>query len=180
MNALRLLALPMMALLTGCTLLASPEKLVPQPPAAVEDDITVYFSPKGGAMAAIIQQIENAKTSVDVQAYVFASKDLADALMAAHDRGVKVRIILDKDWYSAQFADAGVDVWFDSQHKEAHNKVVLVDGHVVITGSFNMTLASEAWNAENLLVIDHKPHLSAAYAANFEEHISHSTKMSKR
>lgn len=36
----------------------------------------------------------------------------------------------------------------------AHNKVMVIDGRTVITGSFNFTKAAEESNAENLLVID--------------------------
>lgn len=55
----------------------------------------------------------------------------------------------------------------------AHNKVMIIDDRIVITGSFNFTKAAEEKNAENLLIID-SPALAAKYVANFEAHRKHS------
>ena len=44
----------------------------------------------------------------------------------------------------------------DAQHAIAHNKVMIIDGETVITGSFNFTKAAEENNAENLLVFRDK------------------------
>ena len=151
-----------------------------QPPAAIDDDIAVFFCPDGGALAAIAEQINSAKRSLDVQAYLLTTKDIAGPIARAHERGVKVRVIMDKakagDEYSAAtyLANAGVPVWLDSEHKEAHNKVMLIDGQTIVTGSFNFTRAADEQNAENLLVIDGKPKLFAAYKKNFETHLKHS------
>ena len=59
-------------------------------------------------------------------------------------------------------------------HKIAHNKVMIIDGQTVITGSFNFTKSAEEGNAENLLVINNAPELAARYAANWKEHLGHS------
>src|SRR5262245_16679499 len=103
------------------------EPLVVKPPATMEDDIAVYFSPKGGAMAAIIREIERAQLSVDVQAYVITAKEIVDALEAAHRRGIEVRVILDKNnpggIYSAlaYFSKSPIPVWQDGKHKGLHD-----------------------------------------------------------
>jgi phosphatidylserine/phosphatidylglycerophosphate/cardiolipin synthase-like enzyme len=157
-----------------------------KPPAAVEDNIAVYFSPRGGAMAAIIQEINGAQRSVDVQAYLITAKSFVDALKGACARGVRVRVILDKNnaggAYSAMtfFRDGTIPLWRDGQHKDAHDKVVLIDGHTLITGSFNFTDQSDEVNAENLLILRDKPVLYAAYQANFERHLRHSEHIESR
>ena len=56
-----------------------------------------------------------------------------------------------------------------SQPAIAHNKIIVIDGAVVVTGSFNFTRAAESNNAENLLVI-HDAHLAERYLANWKEH----------
>ena len=61
----------------------------------------------------------------------------------------------------------------DAEHAIAHNKVILIDGGTVITGSFNFSKAAEERNAENLLVI-RDTGLEAKYLANFELHRQHS------
>jgi phosphatidylserine/phosphatidylglycerophosphate/cardiolipin synthase-like enzyme len=71
--------------------------------------------------------------------------------------------------------EQGVPLFIDAEHQIAHNKIVLIDGATVITGSFNFTkAAAETENAENLVIIDEKPKIAAAYAQNFERHLAHS------
>ena len=50
----------------------------------------------------------------------------------------------------------------------------------MITGSFNFTQAAERRNAENLLVIEAKPKLTAAYQRNFNEHLAHAEPCQRR
>ncbi len=50
---------------------------------------------------------------------------------------------------------------------------MVIDGRIVITGSFNFTKAAEESNAENLLVIQDAD-LAAKYAKNWQEHLEHS------
>jgi len=154
---------------------------VTRSPAAEDDGIAVYFSPNGGAMAAVIAEIGKARESVDVQAYLITSADFVEALKAAVARGVRVRVILDANGFGgaysayAFFAGGTVPVWRDGQHKDAHDKVVLLDGRTLVTGSLNFTDQSDAVNAENLLVIRDKPTLVAAYLRNFENHLAHAS-----
>ena len=136
------------ALAGGCDF-----KLGPLPP------VEVYFSPKGGATEAVVRALDSAQQTVFVQAYSFTSKDIAEALLRARRRGVVIHIILDKsnlsDHYSgADFvANSGMSVLIDAKHPIAHNKIMIIDGETVITGSFNFTRQAEEHNAENLLVI---------------------------
>jgi len=140
---------------------------------------TVHFSPNGHCTQAIVQQLDKAKTSILVQAYSFTSAPIAKALLNAHKRGVKVQVILDKSqrrekYSSADFlAHAGIPTLIDAAHAIAHNKVVVLDGDTVITGSFNFTRAAEEKNAENLLVIKGKT-LAEKYTENWREHAGHS------
>lgn len=62
------------------------------------------------------------------------------------------------------FYNVGIPVKIDASHAIAHNKVV-IDGEIVITGSFNFTKAAEENNAENLLII-HDRKLAERYIKN--------------
>ena len=146
----------------------------PFQPASVD----VFFSPKGGATEACVDAIAAAKKTIHVQAYSFTSAPIAAALVAAHKRGVKVAVILDKSQKTANYSEAdfiahaGIATFIDSKHAIAHNKILIVDASVVLTGSFNFTKAAESSNAENLLVIrDAK--LAARYLANWQSHEAH-------
>jgi phosphatidylserine/phosphatidylglycerophosphate/cardiolipin synthase-like enzyme len=145
-------------------------------------DIAVYFSPGGRCTDAIVDEINAALDTLDVQAYSFTSPRLASAVKAAFDRGVKVRVVLDKSQRTDRYSSAtylfnnNVPVWIDDRHAIAHNKVILIDGRTIITGSFNFTQAAERNNAENLLIIHGEPKLFTAYSENFAEHLAHSTR----
>jgi phosphatidylserine/phosphatidylglycerophosphate/cardiolipin synthase-like enzyme len=67
--------------------------------------VAAYFSPNGGATAAVVRELNAAQTQVLMQAYAFTSAPIAKALVEAHKRGVKILAVLDKsnetDKYSA-------------------------------------------------------------------------------
>jgi phosphatidylserine/phosphatidylglycerophosphate/cardiolipin synthase-like enzyme len=142
--------------------------------------VEAYFSPRGGATEAVVREIDTAKKEILVQAYSFTSAPIAKALMAAHRRGVRVEAVLDKSqrkerYTSATFLlNAGIPVYIDAAHAIAHNKVMVIDGQTLITGSFNFTKAAEEKNAENLLIMKGNKTLVEMYIKNFNEHKSHS------
>jgi phosphatidylserine/phosphatidylglycerophosphate/cardiolipin synthase-like enzyme len=139
----------------------------------------VYFSPNGGATEAVVREINEARSTIFVQAYSFTSAPIADALVKAHRRGVAVTVILDKsqrtEHYSAAtfLAHAGIPTYIDAAHAIAHNKIILIDDAIIITGSFNFTKAAEEHNAENLLIL-YGTTLYPLYKENFDAHLAHS------
>ena len=141
--------------------------------------IAVYFSPDGGCTRAIVAELKKARSNILVQAYSFTSAPIAKALIEAHKRGVQVRAILDKSQVTEKYSSADllahsdIPVLIDWEHAIAHNKVMIIDGEVVITGSFNFTKAAEEKNAENLLVIRDVV-LAGKYADNWQIHAAHS------
>jgi phosphatidylserine/phosphatidylglycerophosphate/cardiolipin synthase-like enzyme len=71
-------------------------------------------------------------------------------------------------------ANAGVPVWIDERPAIAHNKVIVADRRVTITGSFNFTQSAQTRNAENLIVIS-DARVAEAYARNIESRLTKST-----
>jgi phosphatidylserine/phosphatidylglycerophosphate/cardiolipin synthase-like enzyme len=148
-------------------------------PAASEDGITVNFSPKGGCTERVVEELGKAQHEIEMQAYSFTSQPITNALVAAHHRGVKVTIVLDKSDIkekseAAEVAADRIATYIDSKHSIAHNKIILIDGQTIITGSFNFTNQAEHNNAENLVVLHGRPKLYAAYDSNFKLHLGHS------
>jgi phosphatidylserine/phosphatidylglycerophosphate/cardiolipin synthase-like enzyme len=141
--------------------------------------VQIYFSPHGSCTESIVTELNKAKSEILVQAYSFTSKPIANALVDAQKRGVHTEIILDKsnirDKYSAAdfTAHMGIPTYIDANHSIAHNKVMIIDREVVITGSFNFTRAAEENNAENLLII-RSGDLAKEYLENWEKHKAHS------
>jgi len=151
----------------------------PPRPAAVDRDIAVFFAPEGGCLAALAWSIQEAQRSIDVQAFLLSTKQVADPLIEAHRRGVAVRVIFDREQAEQRISldeklvEAGVPVFYDAPAKgKAHDKVMIIDGETVITGSFNFTLSAEENNAENMLVIRGRPAIAAAYRQHFESRLA--------
>src|SRR5277367_2987255 len=89
-------------------------------------DIQVFFSPKGGCTEAVVENLNKARDTVLVQAYSFTSAPIANALVDAEKRGVKVRVILDKSQRTEKYSaadfllHAGIPTWIDAKHAIAH------------------------------------------------------------
>ena len=153
--------------------------LAPSTFAANCPEVRVYFSPNGGCTEQIVKELGLAKRTILLQAYSFTSKDIAAALVAAKKRGVDVQAILDKSASKQTYSEAdflshaNVKTLIDPKHAIAHNKVMVVDGEITITGSFNFTKAAEERNAENLLIIRDKS-IAEKYTGNWREHEKHS------
>jgi phosphatidylserine/phosphatidylglycerophosphate/cardiolipin synthase-like enzyme len=152
-------------------------KIVSAP--SVAKSVEAHFSPKGGCTDKIVQELGRAKKTVFVQAYSFTSAPIAEALVGAHRRGVSVQVVLDKSQRSEKYSSADfvshakIPTYIDAKHAIAHNKVIIIDSEVIITGSFNFSKAAETSNAENLLVI-RDPVLAACYLDNWKLHKAHS------
>jgi len=173
MKAIRLIAV--FLFLLSPTLLLHPAEV------SLSTTASVFFSPKGGCTQAIVDTIEQAKIEILVQAYSFTSQPVAEALVNAYKRNIKVEIMLDKSQLTAKssmlnyVASAGIPTYIDSKHAIAHNKIMIIDRKTVITGSFNFTKSAEQNNAENLIIIPGQG-LAKEYITNFNNHKQHSTK----
>lgn len=139
----------------------------------------IYFSPKGGCATAIVAELAKAKKTILIQAYSFTSMIILNELISAKKAGVDVRVILDKSWPTTApkvkitLENAGVIVLIDEKHNIAHNKIIIIDSNIVITGSYNFSESAEYQNAENLLVIKDKK-IAVLYLANWQNHASYS------
>jgi phosphatidylserine/phosphatidylglycerophosphate/cardiolipin synthase-like enzyme len=171
--------------LAGKPRLAASPALAPERPAPTSlqpssaGGTMVCFTPGGDCTHRIGQALGEARTSILVQAYSLTSAPIAKALLDAHKRGVQVQVILDKSqrtekYSSADFlANHGILTLIDPEHAIAHNKIIIIDGEMLITGSFDFTKAAQEKNAENLLIIRDKG-LAVQYTQNWEAHRQHS------
>jgi phosphatidylserine/phosphatidylglycerophosphate/cardiolipin synthase-like enzyme len=146
--------------------------------------LAIYFTPPAGAASGLIKQIDGAKKSIKVMAYGFTATNLAEALVRAKRRGVDVGLIQDEK--SAQnnretlpiLLAAGIDVRSDGKHAIQHNKVMLIDDDIVITGSYNFTKSAEKRNAENIMIV-RSSYAAKRYADNWKLHWDHSEKVTE-
>ncbi|HTU02367.1 MAG TPA: phospholipase D-like domain-containing protein [Candidatus Sulfotelmatobacter sp.] len=121
----------------------------------------VYFSPEGGARQRLVRAIQESNTTIDVAVYNFTAIELAHALVAARDRGVRVRVLLDRE----RLEDLGPTLQLLQRKKMPlralgvppdrlmHHKFAVFDGRLLATGSYNWTNSAERVNYENLVVL---------------------------
>lgn len=136
--------------------------------------VETYFSPNGGAGKAAVTLIEGARRRVWLAGYSFTSTPIAQALRLAKERGVEVRVVLDKSNNTEHYSgatylkNAGVDVVIDSRYPIMHHKFIVADDDVAF-GSMNFTKAGDRRNAENFNVFHAAPALTQRYASAFEK-----------
>jgi phosphatidylserine/phosphatidylglycerophosphate/cardiolipin synthase-like enzyme len=148
---------------------------------AARGEIELAFTPHDDGEAVLLRVIGEARRSLLVQAYVFTSRAIADALVAAHRRGVQVQVLADAEMNRREKGNAlprllavGVPVALETRYNAAHNKLLIADaegpGCAVLTGSYNFSWSAQNRNAENILVIRGHCALAQAYAANWRRH----------
>lgn len=143
-------------------------------PLPLDQKLTVCFTPDGRCQNLIIQAIDQAKFSIKMQTYSFTSKEIAKALLRAQRRGVEIRILADRSQLTAKYSQipklkkSNVSVLIDRVPGIAHNKIMIIDDQIILTGSYNWTNAAEHRNAENLLRIQ-DPEIAAYYIENWNK-----------
>jgi phosphatidylserine/phosphatidylglycerophosphate/cardiolipin synthase-like enzyme len=164
-----------------CALLAlvlMPARAEPLPATGT---VEVAFSPWDDAEGALLRAVAAAKKTIYVQAFLLTSRTLGRALIAAHQRGVAVLVLTDREMLAKgdnsqipRLVEAGIPVWLEVRYQSAHNKIMLIDPEephpIVVTGSYNFTFSAQARNAENLLLLRDNPQLAQIYLANWQRH----------
>jgi phosphatidylserine/phosphatidylglycerophosphate/cardiolipin synthase-like enzyme len=136
--------------------------------------IEVAFSPNMGATDLVVKAIGEGRKTIRVAAYSFTSKDIAQALLNAHKRGLDVKVVVDKSQAKARYtsahflANVGIPTRVDHRYAIMHNKFIVIDGVNVELGSFNFTAAAEHKNAENVMVLRGDPKVAKEYMGEWD------------
>jgi len=122
----------------------------------------VYFSPHDSVRQRLVRAIRESYQSIDIAVYNFTARELVDALSAAGARGVRIRLLMDRE--KAEEAGSRIRVLRRNGvtvrtlgvagQSLMHHKFAVFDGRLVATGSYNWTHSAEQANYENLVVLD--------------------------
>lgn len=110
------------------------------------------------SLSLLMKTLQNAQYSLDVCMFTMACRELSCVLIKAHQDGVVVRIITDKEQTGNSgsqieaLREAGIQVRNDNTSYFMHHKFVLVDGEVLMNGSLNWTLKGVCGNQENVMI----------------------------
>jgi len=156
---------------------------------APEQHWQVYFTnPKtindpnnlaGSIPEKLIERINAAKVSIHIAAFEFNLTPVAEALIAAKNRGVEVQWVTDDEYGLEADSDkdrgqfkmlknAGIKIVDDGRGALMHNKFLIFDGKVVWTGSTNLTTNDNFRNNNNVIVFE-SPEIAAIYEREFAE-----------
>ncbi|HXV97371.1 MAG TPA: phospholipase D-like domain-containing protein [Anaerolineae bacterium] len=127
-------------------------------------------------MQGLIGVINKAQRSLDIAIYELNLDEIGDALLAARQRGIAVRLVTDSDSLEEdetliRLEKAGLPIIPDERSPIMHNKFVVVDGQAVWTGSWNFTV-NDTYRNNNHGIYIQSPQLAQNYAAEFEEMFS--------
>ena len=133
------------------------------------------FSPKESIKESILKGVESATFTLDLAIHEITSLDMAQALLKAKQRGVKVRLIVDAKQAKAKSSRVTylihqgilVKVLGGKEREVMNHRFTILDGRKVMAGSFNWTEASEKWNYENILILTEEE-VVAAYQREFD------------
>lgn len=152
------------------------------PPEAADDWYQLYFTqpeltasldaPTRGLPERVAETIDAAEATLDIAMYEFDLKPLAAAIIDAHQRGVRVRLVTETDYLDEAgthaLQAAGIPVVDDRSEDLMHHKFVVVDGAAVWTGSMNFT-SSDAYRNNNTVIYLQSEEVAANYTQEFEE-----------
>ncbi len=133
----------------------------------------VFFSPGNACLEAINRQLRAARERVDICVFTISDDRITREILAAHRRGVALRILTDDDKREDQGSDidelaaAGIPVAVDRSPAHMHHKFALFDGRILLNGSYNWTRSAATDNEENI-VLSSDASLLASFSAQFE------------
>ena len=150
-------------------------------PATPNPDITIsgtrvetFFSPDDGVAAHVLQVLNDAEESIYFMAFSFTTDELGEAIRSKAENGLMVAGVMEEEQVKSNigteydpFKQAGLDVYVDGNDGQMHHKVMIVDGKIVITGSYNFSNSAETRNDENL-VIFHNEQIADFYLGEFQ------------
>ncbi len=133
----------------------------------------VLHSPGESVWRRIVELCAQSRETIDVCVFTITHDPLTRALIEAHRRGVRVRVISDGEKSVEPGSDvrvlagAGLEVRVDRCEHHMHHKFATFDGRLLVTGSYNWTRAAAESNQDNVLVTDDARAI-APYQAIFE------------
>ena len=137
-------------------------------------EMSVWFAPRDRPMENGVRPlIAAARHSIDVAIFFLTHKRVVADLIAAHHRGVGIRVIVDatsaRNGYTKHelLRTAGVPTKIENWGGKMHAKAAVVDGEYLILGSMNWTSAGENANDENALIVRSR-RLASGFGAWFE------------
>eukprot|EP01101_Sappina_pedata_P003264 TRINITY_DN1349_c0_g1_i1.p2 TRINITY_DN1349_c0_g1~~TRINITY_DN1349_c0_g1_i1.p2 ORF type:complete len:317 (-),score=170.03 TRINITY_DN1349_c0_g1_i1:64-1014(-) len=134
---------------------------------------TLFF-PNNGDIERMLAYIRACKKSLDICVFTITDNRIANEIVKAKKRGIALRVITDDDKSDdtgsdiLSLSDSGIPVKMDNSTSHMHHKFAILDGVVVMSGSFNWTRSASADNQENIIFTNESV-LVHAFQGEFEK-----------
>jgi len=121
--------------------------------------VEVLFSPDDVVVSRLVQLLGEAQESIYFLAYAFNSNTLGSVIRDRAVHNVNVVGVMEATQASEEFGlfkQAGLDVRLGNASEVMNHKVIIIDGRIVVMGSYDFTDKAENENDENVLIIDNE------------------------
>ncbi|MDW9200237.1 phospholipase D-like domain-containing protein [Escherichia coli] len=138
--------------------------------------VKVGFSPEGSASALVLDTINSAESSIRMMAYSFTDPDVMHALAKAKNaEWTSVLLLMTREYEPGK--SGSDEIYQPAGHSSPdcrclpihHDKVIIVDGNTVETGSYNFSRAAARKNSENVVVLKNMPDVAAQYLEHWQD-----------
>ena len=126
--------------------------------------IETYFSPDDGVANHLYEVLSDATESIYFMAFSFTADELGQAIRTQAENGLDVAGVMEEEQVKSNigteydlFKQAGLNVFVDGNEGQMHHKTMIIDGRIVVTGSYNFSRSAETRNDENLVFIYNQP-----------------------
>ena len=133
----------------------------------------------------LLQVLSQSKQDISIAVYWFTNQELFDCLLTQLKRNINVKLIIHNDFINnresglefQQLIDSGCEFYFSDNDNPMHNKFCIIDGEVLVNGSYNWTYYAEEKNRENIIIIKNEKEVIDSFVNEFNRLTSLTTSL---
>lgn len=143
------------------------------PNISFSENVDLCFSPYDTCYTKIINVINNTKSKLYISIFSLTDKEISDSIISAHNKNIEIKIFMDnkqayiKGSKYLTLINHGVNVKLSKSYNYMHNKYIISDRKLILTGSYNFSLNARK-NAENVIIL-YDLDIVNKYEQNFEQ-----------
>lgn len=149
---------------------------IPNPLVQITSDFPAenYFSTHDKGASHVIDTVKKATKSIHFLAFSFTHEGIGQAMLERSRAGVQVAGVFEKSQTASghteyqKLKEAGLQVFLDANPRNMHHKVIIVDGEVVVAGSFNFSNNADRTNDENMVIL-HNADIASKFEGEFQK-----------
>ncbi|MBI3162810.1 MAG: hypothetical protein HYZ23_09880 [Chloroflexi bacterium] len=136
--------------------------------------VQVLFSSEDNVVSNLIALVNDAQINIRFLAFSFTDYPLAQAMIDKHKAGLDVKGVYETFSSAGSRSElrtfwcAGVPARQDGNSGFLHDKIIIIDNSIVVTGSLNYSSNADESNEENVVIVDNAE-IAALYLQEFDK-----------